>query len=134
VTKYVGALGVTFLVWGVIQFIAAVVFTLLYTGLGAVMGIAGSQGGDQSGLVMGGVMASVGGCLGCVIGVMAIPNVLAGIGIRGHRKWGRILGIVMGALALTSFPIGTAIGIFALVVLLDKEVGATFDAAAAEAG
>jgi len=125
VSKHLGTLGVLFIVWGVFQLVVAVIFALVYMGLGAGLGIANSH--DQDAMLMGGLLATFGGLFGCIIGAMAIPNLLAGIGIGRRRKWGRILGIVMGALALTSFPIGTALGIFAMVVLLDKEAAAAFE-------
>jgi hypothetical protein len=37
-----------------------------------------------------------------------------------RKRWGQILGIVVGALSLVNFPVGTLIGIYTLWVLLQE--------------
>ena len=41
----------------------------------------------------------------------------AGVGLLQHKSWGRVLAIIMSIVMLFKFPIGTAIGIYALWVL-----------------
>jgi len=43
---------------------------------------------------------------------------IAGIGLLGQRDWARFLTLILAALMLLAFPIGTAIGIYAFWVLL----------------
>jgi uncharacterized membrane protein (DUF2068 family) len=38
-----------------------------------------------------------------------------------RRKWGRKLGIALGAISLPAFPLGTALGIYTLIVLNSRE-------------
>ena len=38
-----------------------------------------------------------------------------------YREWGRILGIVVAVIELVNVPIGTAIGIYGLWVLLNTQ-------------
>jgi hypothetical protein len=45
------------------------------------------------------------------------------------KSWSRICGIVLGALLLVQIPVGTAIGIYALVILFRKDTEALFTAA-----
>ncbi len=52
--------------------------------------------------------------------VAALPALLAGIGIMKRQEWGRILGIVVAVLALFNIPFGTAFGIYALVILTQR--------------
>jgi len=47
-------------------------------------------------------------------------------GIGQKKPWGRTLGIVVGAISLAGVPLGTALGIYALVVLLSQEGKAQF--------
>ena len=47
----------------------------------------------------------------------SVPGLVAAYGLLRGRKWGRIAGIIVGALFLFNFPIGTAIGIYAIVIL-----------------
>jgi len=61
---------------------------------------------------------------------IGIPTLIAGIGLLKHKHWARILGIVVAILALTSFPMGTAAGIYTLWVLTHKETEQLLGAAA----
>lgn len=54
---------------------------------------------------------------GLVIG-LAIPALVAGIGLLARKSWARVLGIIVSVFALLSFPIGTFIGIYAIFVLM----------------
>ena len=54
---------------------------------------------------------------GLVIG-LALPALVAGIGVLARKSWGRILGIIVSVFALISFPIGTLIGIYVIFVLI----------------
>ena len=50
--------------------------------------------------------------------VLASPGILAGYGLLRGKRWGQILGIVVSFLSLVNFPVGTALGFYALWVLL----------------
>ncbi len=45
---------------------------------------------------------------------ISIPTLIAGIGLLTHQRWAPLLAVIMGCLKLFSFPIGTAIGIYAI--------------------
>ena len=53
--------------------------------------------------------------------LIGIPNLIAGIALLKQKGWARVLGIVLAILALTSFPVGTAAGIYTIWVLTHKE-------------
>jgi hypothetical protein len=53
--------------------------------------------------------------------VVGIPNLIAGIALLKHKGWARVLAVVLAILALTSFPLGTAAGIYTLWVLTQRE-------------
>jgi len=80
---------------------------------------------QEGGIVALAVMLSVSG----VFLVLGIPSLVAGIGLLKHKSWARVLAIILGILALASFPIGTAAGIYALWVLTQKETEALLAAA-----
>src|SRR5947208_1269330 len=44
----------------------------------------------------------------------SIPTLIAGIGLLTHQRWALIFALIMGCLKLFSFPIGTAIGVYAI--------------------
>lgn len=53
--------------------------------------------------------------------VIGIPSLIAGIGLLKRKGWARILAIILAILALTSFPFGTAAGVYTLWTLTQKE-------------
>ena len=63
--------------------------------------------------------------LGVAVLVMVAYFILAlmgGIGLLQGKEWGRIVGIVHGALSLFWVPVGTAIGILIIIYLTKQEV------------
>ncbi len=58
---------------------------------------------------------------GGLLGVMAICQVIVGLGLLKHKSWSRLLALVVAVFALFSFPIGTAIAIYAFWVLTKPE-------------
>jgi hypothetical protein len=53
-----------------------------------------------------------------VLTVLALPGVLAGIGLLAHKKWGRILALIVALFGLINFPLGTLVSVYAFWVLL----------------
>ena len=49
---------------------------------------------------------------------IALPGIVAGLGLVARKPWARILAMVVGFLGLTAFPIGTILGLYAFYVLL----------------
>jgi hypothetical protein len=77
-------------------------------------------------------MSGVLGCamIGLPLGALGVGHVIAGFGIRRLRPWGRTLGLVLGILdilACCTFPIGTGVGIYALVILFNEEAARLFE-------
>jgi hypothetical protein len=54
----------------------------------------------------------------CLFILLALPGMLAGYGLLQRKQWGRVLALVVGFLALASWPLGTALGLYTLWVLL----------------
>jgi hypothetical protein len=55
-----------------------------------------------------------------------IAYLLAGWGLLNYKNWARILAIIVAIFNLILFPIGTAIGIYTLVIMFNKETEALF--------
>jgi hypothetical protein len=89
---------------------------LFFAGIGVVSG-------DPTAL---GVLGILGMVAALFCGVIALPGILAGYGLLKRRKWGQILGIIVGFLGLVNFPVGTAIGLYTLFVLLQAAATAYF--------
>ena len=72
------------------------------------------------------VLGVIGMAAGAIMLLLAVPYIACGIGLLKRKRWARILGIVLGAVALIRFPIGTAFGVYALVILFRKDTEALF--------
>jgi len=70
------------------------------------------------------ILASLGALCFFLPGVIAY--VLAGYGLLKYKSWARILAIILAILNLILFPIGTALGIYTLVIMFNDEAEALF--------
>jgi hypothetical protein len=77
----------------------------------------GAASGDPQALA---ILSVIGAVCGAFFVVLAVPGLLAGYGLLIRASWGRVLAIVVGVLGLFNFPVGTAIGVYALWVLLQN--------------
>ena len=118
---------------GWLNIIANSVFLLLglcgfvfFAGLGV---FAAADSGDAVALPILGLIGTVGLVF---FAVLALPGLLAGYGLLKRKKWGQILGIVVGILSLLNFPLGTALGAYSLFVLFQNSANAYFDGQEAE--
>jgi hypothetical protein len=59
--------------------------------------------------------------IGGTLLILGAGGVCVGWGLMHHRPWARIVAIVLGVLALFHPPIGTALGIYTLWVLLSND-------------
>jgi hypothetical protein len=62
--------------------------------------------------------------------VTAFLAFLVGFSLLRRKPWGRVLGIVVAILSLLKFPVGTALGIYTLWVLVPAESAMEYDAIA----
>ncbi|HEY8123064.1 MAG TPA: hypothetical protein VII78_17210 [Myxococcota bacterium] len=61
---------------------------------------------------------AVGGALVAALGLLGLPWLALGFGLRRRRAWARTLGFVCSAVLLPFAPLGTALAAWTLVVLL----------------
>jgi hypothetical protein len=62
-----------------------------------------------------------------------IAYVLAGYGLLNYKSWARILSIILAIFNLILFPIGTALGIYTLIIMFNDEAEALFNGQATPA-
>jgi hypothetical protein len=91
--------------------------------IGAVVLFGGAVSGDREAIF---ITGAVGAGIACFLIIISLPGMFAGIGLLKMRPWGRIVAIVVGALNILSFPLGTALGVYTLWVLLNPETEALF--------
>jgi hypothetical protein len=74
------------------------------------------------------ILSIVGTWVGGVMVLLAVPGFLAGYGLLKQNEWGRILALVLAVLNLLNFPLGTLLGVYALLVLLQTSANDYFAA------
>jgi hypothetical protein len=121
--QHVKVLGILHIVLGSLGILAAIIVLLIFGGLTAVAGLS-----DHSveGLPAIPVLGAIGTFVFILLLCLSLPGLIAGIGLVQFKPWARILGIVISALDLFSIPIGTALGIYGLWVLLNREAEQLF--------
>lgn len=65
--------------------------------------------------------------VGIFLGLFGVLHLVLAWGLFEREPWARTLGLVIGFLALLRFPLGTALGIYTLWVLLPAESGVEYD-------
>jgi hypothetical protein len=113
---------VLFIAMGALLVCLALFMSLVFSVLG---GVIGASGDEDAGVAVA-ILGLSGVALTIMLLALAVPYVLCGWGLWKRRRWARILGIVLAALALTKFPIGTAFGVYALVILFKGETEKLF--------
>jgi hypothetical protein len=68
----------------------------------------------------------LGGFASVFLFAIAAFHLIAGWGLLRRMPWARIVTIILGLISLLKFPIGTALGIYTLWVLLSKDGAAQF--------
>lgn len=110
---------------------------LLYLGWGGIFALVGVAGlalaGGALAIARGGGPVSVGselaaGLTALSFGIIAVLALLLGVlhlwvgaALRRYRPWARLLALGLGVINLVVFPFGTALGAYALWVLLKDE-------------
>ncbi len=56
-----------------------------------------------------------------VIIFISLPSLIAGIGLLYQQQWAMILALILGCLKLFSFPIGTAVGVYAIWIYVESK-------------
>jgi len=117
--NHITLLGVLHIARGAFVLLVGVLLFAVLTGIGAITE-------DHTAL---GVLGFIGTALMLLLTALAIPSVIAGIGVLLRREWGRIMALVVGILSLIDIPIGTAIGVYSIWVLMNDETRALFQEA-----
>lgn len=114
--QHIKTLGILWIIYGALGILAAIfIFMLLF-------GISYIPDDIESPIILRTVAMSV----SLFIAVLSLPEIFAGIGLLRRREWGRILTLVVSFLNLLWFPFGTALSIYALVILFNPEAAGLF--------
>jgi hypothetical protein len=112
------------------------VLSIFFSTLGILVGIitfvaivgGGLISGDPEAMSITGI---VGTCIALFFFITSVPGLIAGIGLLKRKSWARILALILAIPNLMNIPIGTAIGIYVIWVLLNEETAKLFAHASA---
>jgi hypothetical protein len=129
VTTHVKVLGVLYIALSAIG-VAAALFLML--ALGTASSIVGLNAEPADAAVALPIIGIAGGALVIFLLALSLPGLIVGIGLLKFASWARIAGIVLAIIHLINIPVGTALGIYALWVLFNKDAERLFDGGAAQ--
>lgn len=92
-------------------------------GIGVIVSGAGALSGEREAMF---ITGTVGAAIAAFLIIISLPGIITGLGLLKFRPWARIVAIILGVLHLLSFPFGTALGVYTLVVLFNTEVEPLF--------
>ena len=67
------------------------------------------------------ILSTIGTGVGVFFLVISVPGIIGGIGLFKRKEWARILVVILSAINLLNIPFGTALGVYSIWVLVQKE-------------
>jgi hypothetical protein len=103
---------------GVLQIVYGAFFVLLGLTIFVIVAGVGALSRDRDAMIITGTVATV---VASLFVIFSIPSIIGGIGVLKRREWGRIVTIVLSAIHLLNFPIGTIVGAYSIWALLNEQ-------------
>ena len=125
---HVPIVGWLFIARSVLGLVGGLIAFALIMGTGVFLGDLGTAIRDPEAVrvlpIVASFLALVATVVGALVVGLAIPGLIAGIGLLARKSWARVLGVIVSVFGLLSFPFGTLVGIYAIFVLAqDAAVG-----------
>ena len=117
-TSQVDFLGVLFIVWGLLTALIGV--STLALGVGAFALLASPNRGSD-GQIAAGLTAAIFTALAIIALIWGAAHVVVGVPLRRRKSWSRIVALALGSVDLLLLPYGTALGAYALWILLRED-------------
>ena len=118
--QHVRIVAILNIIMGILGVLIALGFLLFFGGLAGVAHIGDS---DPTGPM---VLGLIGGIIFFFAFIFSVPCIIAGYGLLHLRPWAHTLTIIVSILNLLSMPLGTALGIYSLWVLFNKDTKPLF--------
>jgi hypothetical protein len=67
------------------------------------------------------IFSFMGTLAGLFLLLVSVPEIVGGIGLLKRRSWARILLLILAVLELMRIPLGTALGVYTIWVLVQDE-------------
>ena len=127
--QHVKILGILHIVFGALGVLGALAVLLIFGGVSAL--VAADHSSDSA--TASPILGLIAGFLFLFVMALSLPGLIIGIGLVQFRPWARIGGIIISGFDLLGFPFHTALGIYGLWILLNRETELMFAAPAARA-
>jgi len=121
--QHVKILGILHIIYAGFVLLAGVIVLVV---MGGIAGFLSASGRGPDSEVAPPILELIGIGVFLLLLVLSLPGIIGGFGLIQFKEWARILVIVLSALELISVPIGTALGIYGLWVLLSRETEQLF--------
>jgi hypothetical protein len=119
---HVDFLSVLFIAWGLLTTVIGL--STLALGVGAAALIASS---DRPASFAAGFTAAAFTSLAIIAILWGLAHVAVGLPMRKHRHWSRLGAMVLGSIDLILLPYGTALGVYAIWVLIRQDAKRLFE-------
>jgi len=120
--QHVKIVGVLHIILGALGVLAAIAALLIFGGVSAL--VAADRSSDSLAAIP--ILGVIGGFVFILVMALSLPGLIIGIGLVQFRPWARIGGIILSGFDLLGFPFHTALGIYGLWVLLNRETEQMF--------
>ncbi|MCZ6775643.1 MAG: hypothetical protein O7D34_04195 [Ignavibacteria bacterium] len=110
--KHITILAVLYIVCSAFGILVAMIVFVAVAGGGLISG-------DPEAMA---IAAGVGTVIALFLTIISVPGVIGGIGLLKRKEWARILVLVLGFIELLNIPIGTALGIYTIWALMNKDM------------
>ncbi|MHB8053753.1 MAG: hypothetical protein ACYDH3_00660 [Candidatus Aminicenantales bacterium] len=114
---HVKIIGILWIVFGAMSLLAAALIFTLLMGVSFIPEIEAPAPG---------ILRFIGFFIGAFLALLSLPKILGGWGLLKGQEWGRILTLIVSFLSLLNIPFGTALGIYSIIILMNKETAIQF--------
>jgi hypothetical protein len=120
---HIKILGILNILMGGLTALLGIVVLLFAGGLAGVVAasLRSSLGDVDNGAIAAPIIATIGVCIAVFLLLLAAPSIIGGFGLLHYKRWSRVWMIVVSGFHLLHVPLGTALGVYGLVVLLNQE-------------
>jgi hypothetical protein len=118
--KHVTLVGALHIGYSAFQILGGMIAFLLIVGAGLIGGFIAEEG------LVAAITFFVGTTITLWVLVVSIPGIVGGIGLLRYKPWARYMVLVLSVLALLNIPIGIAIGIYSIWVLVQDKTATLF--------
>ena len=113
--KHLTILGALYIALGALGILAALIVFVAVAGGGLLSGDAGAIA----------ITSGVGTVIALFLILISAPGVIGGIGLLKRQSWARILVLILGCINILNIPLGTALGIYTIWVLMQSDTQRT---------